>query len=71
MSSYKMLYVASALVLGWVGVAAVCFSSIATVPGNLAIISHQRTAPAPAPQLQAPAMSVASGEKAAPSTATP
>lgn len=61
MGTYKMLYVAAALVVGWMGVAAICFANLATVPGNLAVISHQKPAKAvPVPPVPAdPPVSVA------------
>jgi hypothetical protein len=65
MTTFKMLFVAGSLTLGWLGVAGVCFSSIATVPANLAKLSQPRLAPA------APAMSVASARGPSSTTATP
>jgi hypothetical protein len=61
MATYKMVFVAAALTLGWMGVAAVTFSSIATVPQSLATISHQKPARAPeAPKAaEAPPTSIA------------
>jgi hypothetical protein len=70
MASIKMLSVAAALTLAWMGVAAFCFSSIAGVRANLAAISHQgQKAPASAPT--APGAAVASAARAPASAATP
>jgi hypothetical protein len=71
MSSIKMLLAAMALTMVWGAAAAWCFSSIATVPENLAVISHQRAAPvAPVlPAHEAPPMSVATATAALPAHA--
>jgi Flp pilus assembly protein CpaB len=61
MRSIQMVLVAVVLALGWAGVAAVCFSSIAAVPQNLATVSHRRVAPA-APAVDQKAISVARAE---------
>jgi hypothetical protein len=67
MASIKMVVGALALVGVWLGVAAVCFTSIATVPANLVAIDHGRSPPrAPAPVVpEAPATSVAQASVAA------
>jgi hypothetical protein len=73
MASMKMLFVAAVLTLAWMGVAAVCFASISTVPQNLALISHQKPAqptPVPAAPVE-PSPSVAAVGPAPTSLATP
>jgi uncharacterized membrane protein YccF (DUF307 family) len=70
MASMKMLLAAAVLTLAWIGVAAVCFASIATVPASLATISHQRPAAVPAAPVL-PSASVATADHTPASTATP
>jgi hypothetical protein len=62
-----MMVVALALVGVWMGVAAVCFTSIATVPANLVAIDHGRSPRTPAAPVvpEAPATAVAQASAAA------